>query len=89
MQKIPQADLNAFLSKDLNEQKAFVQTVGTAFEDIGFIALRGHFLDAELQTDLYNEIKAFFNLKEEIKGKYEIKEGGGQRGYTGFWKGAC
>ncbi|MDB3862995.1 isopenicillin N synthase family oxygenase [Flavobacteriaceae bacterium] len=86
MQKIPQADLNAFLSKDLNEQKAFVQTVGTAFEDIGFIALRGHFLDAELQTDLYNEIKAFFNLKEEIKGKYEIKEGGGQRGYTGFGK---
>lgn len=86
MQKIPQADLNAFLSKDLNEQKAFVQTVGTAFEDIGFIALRGHFLDAELQTDLYNEIKAFFNLKEEIKSKYEIKEGGGQRGYTGFGK---
>ncbi len=86
MQKIPQADLNAFLSKDLNEQKAFVQTVGTAFEDIGFIALRGHFLDAELQTVLYNEIKAFFNLKEEIKSKYEIKEGGGQRGYTGFGK---
>ena len=86
MQKIPQADLNAFLSEDIQQQKAFVQKVGNAFEEIGFLALKGHFLDRELQTALYREIKAFFALPDEIKNSYEIKGGGGQRGYTGFGK---
>ena len=86
MQKIPKADLKVFLSGDPNQKKAFVNRVGTAFENIGFLALKGHFLDAKLQNDLYNEIKAFFNLEEKVKNKYEIKGGGGQRGYTGFGK---
>tara|TARA_X000001036_G_scaffold287814_1_gene267426 strand:+ start:2294 stop:3277 length:984 start_codon:yes stop_codon:yes gene_type:complete len=86
MQKIPKVDLNLFLSDDQNQQKEFIHQAGTAFKDIGFLALKGHFLDEELQNDLYNEIKAFFNLREEIKSKYEIKGGGGQRGYTGFGK---
>ena len=86
MQKIPQADLNAFLSEDIQQQKAFVQKVGNAFEEIGFLALKGHFLDRELQTALYREIKAFFALPDEIKNSYEIKGCGGQRGYTGFGK---
>ncbi len=86
MQKIPKADLKVFLSDDPNQKKAFVNQVGTAFEKIGFLALKGHFLDAKLQNDLYNEIKAFFNLEEKVKSKYEIKGGGGQRGYTGFGK---
>ena len=86
MQKIPKVDLNLFLSDDQNQQKEFIQQAGTAFKDIGFLALKGHFLDEELQNDLYNEIKAFFNLRKEIKSKYEIKGGGGQRGYTGFGK---
>ena len=86
MQKIPKADLKVFLSDDSNQKKTFVNRIGSAFEDIGFLALKGHFLDAKLQNDLYNEIKAFFNLEEKVKNKYEIKGGGGQRGYTGFGK---
>ena len=86
MRKIPKVDLNLFLSDDQYQQKEFIRQAGTAFKDIGFLALKGHFLDEELQNDLYNEIKAFFNLSEEIKSKYEIKGGGGQRGYTGFGK---
>ena len=62
MQKIPQADLGNFLSKNPNEQKAFVENIGNAFQEIGFLALKGHFLDAELQKSLYKEIKACFAL---------------------------
>ena len=86
MKKIPQADLRAFLSGDLEEQKQFVKKIGRAFEEIGFLALKGHYLSAELQADLYQEMKAFFALPEAVKKQYEISGGGGQRGYTGFGK---
>ena len=86
MQKIPQVDLNDFLSEDPKQRIAFVQKVGASFEEIGFIALKGHFLEPQLQTALYSEIKTFFALPEKIKKQYEIEDGGGQRGYTGFGK---
>jgi len=86
MQKIPQADLSAFLSNDTSLQNEFVQKIGNSFEEIGFLALKGHFLDSDLQASLYDEINAFFALPLEIKGQYEIEGGGGQRGYTGFGK---
>ena len=86
MQKIPQADLNDFLSKDPIKLKSFVEKIGASFEEIGFLALKGHFLEPQLQTALYSEIKTFFALPEKIKKQYEIEGGGGQRGYTGFGK---
>jgi isopenicillin N synthase-like dioxygenase len=86
MKKIPQADLNEFLSDDPDRKASFVQHIGASFQEIGFIALKGHFLSKDLQADLYREIKAFFALPKEQKTQYEIKGGGGQRGYTGFGK---
>jgi len=86
MQHIPQADLNEFLSDDPVRKAAFVQQIGNAFQEIGFLALKGHFLDAGLQEKLYREIRSFFELPTVIKSSYEVKDGGGQRGYTGFGK---
>ena len=62
MQYIPQADLNEFLSEDPVRKEAFVQHIGTAFQEIGFLALKGHLLDAALQEKLYQEIRNFFEL---------------------------
>lgn len=86
MQHIPQADLNDFLSDDPMRKEAFVQKIGAAFQEIGFLALRGHYLTKELQQQLYSEIRAFFELPIAVKKRYEIDGGGGQRGYTGFGK---
>jgi len=44
MQKIPQADLNDFLSENPEQRQAFIHKIGTSFEEIGFLALKGHFL---------------------------------------------
>src|SRR5690606_40162102 len=49
-------------------------------------ALKGHFLDQQLVDDLYREIKAFFDLPQAVKSKYEIPNIGGQRGYVSFGK---
>ena len=86
MQKIPSVDLQDFLSNDYEKKTAFTEKIGSAFNEIGFVALKGHFLSDELTTNLYKEIKRFFQLSEEDKKRYEIEGIGGQRGYTSFGK---
>lgn len=86
MRHIPQANLKDFLSNDPKLKNKFVQHIGASFQEIGFIALKGHFLEEQLQEDLYQEIRAFFALPSQTKETYEIYGSAGQRGYTGFGK---
>ena len=80
MNKIPSVNLKDFLSEDPNKKKQFIKDIGKAYEEIGFVALKGHFLDDTLVDNLYKEIKNFFALPVETKRKYEIPGIGGQRG---------
>ena len=86
MNVIPSVNLHDFISGDLLRKQNFVDAIGKAYEDIGFVALKGHFLDDKLVADLYSEIKNFFALPLEVKQKYEIPGIGGQRGYVSFGK---
>lgn len=86
MQNIPSVDLRDFLSDDPIRKQKFVNEIGKAYEDIGFVALKGHFLDDQLVESLYGEVKKFFQLPTETKEKYEIPGIGGQRGYVSFGK---
>lgn len=86
MNAIPSVDLRDYLSKDPAKKEQFVKDLGSAFEEIGFVALSGHFLSEPLIESLYAEIKKFFALPQEVKDKYEIAGIGGQRGYTSFGK---
>src|SRR5690606_34889175 len=83
---IPSVDLNDFISDDPQRKQKFVNEIGTAYEDIGFVALKGHFLSDELVDKLYTSVKDFFALPTEAKERYEIEGIGGQRGYTSFGK---
>ena len=86
MNKIPSVNLNDFLAEDKNRKQKFINEIGNAYENIGFVALKGHFLDDALVDELYEQIKNFFDLPEAIKTKYEIPGIGGQRGYVSFGK---
>ncbi|MDC6351461.1 2-oxoglutarate and iron-dependent oxygenase domain-containing protein [Zeaxanthinibacter sp. PT1] len=86
MNAIPSVDLRDFISGDKERKEKFIREIGSAFENIGFVALSGHFLSDQLVEDLYEEIKKFFNLPQEVKDSYEIPGIGGQRGYTSFGK---
>ena len=86
MSAIPSVNLEDFISNDKNRKEKFIKEIGSAFENIGFVALSGHFLSEKLVDDLYSEIKKFFHLPQEVKDKYEIPGIGGQRGYTSFGK---
>jgi isopenicillin N synthase-like dioxygenase len=86
MKNIPSVDLSDFLSGDTARKQKFIREIGEAYEEIGFVALRGHFLSDELTENLYKEVKNFFDLPDEVKQSYEIEGIGGQRGYTSFGK---
>ena len=86
MRSIPSVDLKEFVSKDPSLKQKFITEIGTAFEEIGFVALSGHFLSEDLVQNLYAEIKKFFQLETAVKNGYEIEGIGGQRGYTSFGK---
>jgi isopenicillin N synthase-like dioxygenase len=84
--KIPSVNLADFISGDATRKQKFVNEIGKAYEEIGFVALKGHFLDDKLVSELYTEVRNFFNLPLEVKTKYEIPGIGGQRGYISFGK---
>ena len=83
---IPSVDLADFLSNDPLKKQGFVTAIGRAYEEIGFVALKNHFLEEELVNALYQEVTSFFALPTEKKQQYEIPELGGQRGYVSFGK---
>ncbi|GAA4270290.1 isopenicillin N synthase family dioxygenase [Hyunsoonleella aestuarii] len=86
MNIVPSVNLNDFVSEDSTRKQKFVNEIGKAYEDIGFVALKGHFLSDALVENLYKEVKSFFSLPTETKQKYEIPGIGGQRGYVSFGK---
>ena len=86
MKQIPSVDLRDFLSGNADKRHDFIQFIGKAYEDIGFVALKGHFLDQDLVDELYAQVREFFSLPYETKSKYEIQGLAGQRGYTSFGK---
>ncbi len=86
MNNIPSVDLADFLSDDPSRKQKFINEIGKAYEEIGFVALKNHFLSDQLVENLYKEVKAFFSLPVDVKEKYEIEGLGGQRGYTSFGK---
>lgn len=83
---IPVVDLSDFLSGKKERKNAFVQSLGRAYEDIGFVALKNHGIPGELITALYRYVQQFFSLPIDIKKEYEKPELAGQRGYTAFGK---
>ncbi|MBS1489842.1 MAG: isopenicillin N synthase family oxygenase [Bacteroidetes bacterium] len=84
--EIPSLDLADFTDGDPDRKKKFVTDLGTAYNHIGFVAIRNHYLSDSLSEKLYNVIKNFFALPDEIKQKYEIPHLAGQRGYIGKGK---
>ncbi|HZH96541.1 MAG TPA: 2-oxoglutarate and iron-dependent oxygenase domain-containing protein, partial [Flavisolibacter sp.] len=81
---IPVVDLSDFLSGDAGRKQKFVQELGKAYEEVGFVAVKNHGVPDDLIADLYKYVQQFYKLPSDEKLKYEKKELAGQRGYTSF-----
>jgi isopenicillin N synthase-like dioxygenase len=83
---IPVVDLNDFLSNDPARKSSFVQDLGRAYEDVGFVAVKNHGISDELVEQLYRNVQQFFAMPIDQKKQYEVPGLAGQRGYTSFGK---
>ena len=84
--QVPSLDLADFTGGDAIKREKFVADLGTAYKDIGFVAIRNHYLTDDLSARLYDVIKRFFALPDSAKQRYEIEGLAGQRGYIGKGK---
>lgn len=84
--EIPSLDLENFYGGNATKKAQFVSSLGTAYQNIGFVAVRNHFLDEAQQQRLYTVIRKFFALPDHQKARYERTDLAGQRGYTGKGK---
>ena len=81
---IPIVDLSEFVKGDNESKQKFVEELGKAFEETGFVSVRNHGVPQELIDRYYALTETFFQLSTEQKKTYEIPEYAGQRGYTSF-----
>lgn len=79
--EIPSLDLDDFTSGDPVRKSKFVEELGKAYQNIGFVAVKNHGLSTELTQKLYASVQKFFSLPDDVKLSYEITELAGQRGY--------
>ncbi|HLZ15409.1 MAG TPA: 2-oxoglutarate and iron-dependent oxygenase domain-containing protein [Cyclobacteriaceae bacterium] len=84
--EVPSLDLADFMGNDPDKKKKFVAALGEAYNNIGFVAIRNHYLSNGLSAELYDIIKKFFSLQDSVKQKYEMAGLAGQRGYIGKGK---
>lgn len=81
LNKIAVVDYNDYVSGDAQKRETFIKDFGDSFANMGFAIVRNHGVTPELRNKLFEVSKAFFNLPEEIKRKYENMALHGQRGY--------
>lgn len=83
---IPLVDLSKFTYGTAQQREAFVEELGRAFHEIGFVGVMNHGVPKELIDNFYAASRQFFALPEDTKRKYEVPGLAGQRGYTSFGK---
>jgi isopenicillin N synthase-like dioxygenase len=83
---IPLVDLSKFVHGTEADRAAFVQELGNAFHEVGFVGVINHGVPKQLIDDFYFTSKRFFALPVDDKRKYEVPGMAGQRGYTSFGK---
>lgn len=82
MENLAVIDLRAFTEGSPAERNRFVEALGTAFSEIGFVLVENHLVPEALQRRLYAVTEAFFALPPEAKERYIVPGTAGQRGYT-------
>jgi len=83
---IPVVNLADFLSGDPQLKKKFVNDLGKAYEEVGFVAVKNHGIPDDLIAELYKDVQQFFAMPLDKKKQYEVPGLAGQRGYTSFGK---
>jgi len=83
---VPVVDLAKFTNGSEAEKSNFIDSLGKAFHEIGFVAVKNHGIPMHLIEGFYMTAKEFFGMDVNTKRNYEVPGLAGQRGYTSFGK---
>jgi len=61
---IPRLDLLHYTQGNSEQRNKFVQDIGKAFNETGFVTIANHGLSTELIEGLYTNVKNFFELPQ-------------------------
>lgn len=81
LQTVPTVDYHDFISGDAEKRANFIQNLGDAFSQIGFVIVKNHGVSEGLRQELFQISKEIFAQPVAIKQQYEDVNNGGQRGY--------
>lgn len=81
---IPAVDLGKFVNGNEAQRQEFINELGTAWKEVGFVSVKNHGVPDEYINAFYTQVKRFFEFPVDTKLKYEDKDNAGQRGYTSF-----
>lgn len=84
--RIPLLDLSHYTRGTPQERDAFIKAWGDGLKEFGFVSIINHGVDPDVIARTYDDAAKLFALPANVKSKYEIAGGGGQRGYTSFGK---
>lgn len=79
--KIAVVDYHDYTSGDPTKRENFIKEFGDSFSNMGFAIVKNHGVSEELKAKLFEVSKAFFELPDDVKKKYEDETNHGQRGY--------
>ncbi|WP_027419572.1 isopenicillin N synthase family dioxygenase [Crocinitomix catalasitica] len=79
--KIAHVDYLDFSQGDANIRTQFIKEFGDSFSNMGFAIVKNHGVTKALRDELFAVSKAFFELPDDIKKRYENEALHGQRGY--------
>lgn len=83
---IPQVNLAQFVHGNEQERRNFIEQLGKAYEEVGFVSVVNHGISDKTIAAIYDNVQAFFAQPIADKKKYEMPGLAGQRGYTSFGK---
>jgi len=72
MPNIPSVDLNDFLSNDQNLKSEFVNKLGKAYKEIGFVALKGHFLKDSDIEEICKSVYPLFEIEKDKNSMFDV-----------------
>ncbi len=81
---IPLLDLSHYSHGTPSQRDAFIKAWGDGLREFGFVSIINHGVDPGLIARTYDDTAKLFALSAEVKAKYEVPNGAGQRGYTPF-----
>lgn len=81
-EEVPILDLQEFQSLNLQSQNEFVEKLGAALTNYGFVLIINHDISVQRINEAYESVNIFFNLSLDLKNRYKGVEL--NRGYKSY-----